>query len=138
MARKARKRPVAEINVVPYIDVMLVLLIIFMVTAPFLIQGFPVNLPEQSADPFDNKDQEPIIVSLSKDGQYYVTLGSDEKQPQTLENIQAQIAKIMRQQPETPVLIWGDTDVYYGKMTDLMSALRSAGVPSVGLVTEPQ
>ena len=135
--KKAKKKPMAEINVVPYIDVMLVLLIIFMVTAPLLTQGVKVDLPQAASAPLDNKDQEPLIVSVKADGTYYIKLGKDEEKAKPLTQITQQAAKIIKLQPQTPVLVWGDTQVPYGKVVDLMALLQQAGAESVGLVTEP-
>lgn len=135
--RKMKKKPMAEINVVPYIDVMLVLLVIFMVTAPLLNQGVKVELPQAVSAPIDNKDQDPLIVSIKADGSYYVKLGVDEEQAKPLADITEQVAKIVKLQPTTPILVWGDTNVPYGRVVDLMSRLTQAGAESVGLVTEP-
>ncbi|MGH1486362.1 MAG: protein TolR [Cellvibrionaceae bacterium] len=135
--KKAKKKPMAEINVVPYIDVMLVLLVIFMVTAPLLTQGVKVELPQAVSAPLDNKDKDPLIVSVKADGSYYIKLGKDEEVAKPLEQITEQAAKIIKLQPDTPVLVWGDTQVPYGKVVDLMALLQQAGAESVGLVTEP-
>jgi biopolymer transport protein TolR len=113
VARNKKHRPIVEINVVPYIDVMLVLLIIFMVTAPMLMQGVKVELPEASSDPVENQDSEPLIVSIKK-----------------------RVSVVLRRNPKKPVLVWGDKAVAYGEVVTLMSALQEAGAPSVGLVTE--
>ncbi len=135
--KKSKKKPMAEINVVPYIDVMLVLLVIFMVTAPLLTQGVKVDLPQASSAPLDNQDQEPLVVSIKSDGSYYMKIGKDEESPKPLDEITTQTAKIIKVQPKTPVLVWGDTNVPYGKVVDLMALLQQAGAESVGLVTEP-
>jgi biopolymer transport protein TolR len=132
--RKKRK-PMADINVVPYIDVMLVLLIIFMVTAPMLMQGVKVDLPEASADPVENQDAEPVIVSVDASGQLFLNLG-DEKQVLSLATIKERVAAVIRRKKDTPVLIWGDRAVPYGEVVTVMVALQEADVPSVGLVTE--
>ena len=126
----------AEINVVPYIDVTLVLLVIFMVTTPLLVQGVKVDLPKASAKAVDKKDEEPLIVSVDRDGAYYINVGSEEKRPVALELIGDQVGKILRQKPETEVFIWGDQSVPYGEVVSLMTVLQAAGAPSVGLVTE--
>ncbi|MEH6571247.1 MAG: protein TolR [Halioglobus sp.] len=126
----------AEINVVPYIDVMLVLLIIFMVTAPMLMQGVKVDLPEASTAPVENQDSEPLIVSLKSDGQLFLNLGSGEDQALSLATIKQRVAVVLRRSPEKPVLVWGDRAVAYGEVVTLMAALQEAGAPSVGLVTE--
>ena len=125
----------SEINVVPYIDVMLVLLIIFMVTAPMLMQGVKVDLPEASADPVENQDSEPVIVSVNSAGQLFLNLGQED-QVLSLATIRDRVAAVMRRSPDKPVLVWGDRAVPYGEVVTLMAALQEAGAPSVGLVTE--
>ena len=136
MPRRNRHKPMAEINVVPYIDVMLVLLIIFMVTAPLLMQGVEVELPKANSEPVENQQDEPLIVSIKADGSYYLNLGADEDKPVELALVGEQVGKILRQKPETPVLVWGDRRVPYGEVVELMGALQEAGAPNVGLVTE--
>ncbi len=135
--RKQKKKPMAEINVVPYIDVMLVLLVVFMVTAPLLMQGVKVDLPQAPSVPLDQKQDEPLIVSIKKDGSYYLNLGKDEKVAKPLAEITNTVGKVLRQKPATPVLVWGDHSVDYGVVVGLMTELQKAGAPSVGLVTEP-
>lgn len=135
--RKHKKKPMAEINVVPYIDVMLVLLVVFMVTAPLLMQGVKVDLPQAPSAPLDEKQDEPLIVSVKKDGTYYLNLGRDQEKAKPLQAIKETVAKVLRQKPRTPVLVWGDHSVDYGIVVTLMTELQNAGAPSVGLVTEP-
>ena len=125
----------SDINVVPYIDVMLVLLIIFMVTAPMLMQGVKVELPEASADPVEKQDSEPVIVSVDASGQLFLNLGQEE-QILALATIKERVAAVLRRSPDKPVLIWGDQAVPYGEVVTVMVALQEAGAPSVGLVTE--
>lgn len=134
--RKVKKKPLAEINVVPYIDVMLVLLIIFMVTAPLLMQGVRVDLPQAPSEPVQDDETEPLIVSIKKDGSYYLNLGEEDQQ-KPLDEITDTVSKVLRQKPQTPVLVWGDQAVPYGQVVQLMTQLQGAGAPSVGLVTEP-
>ncbi|MEL0005924.1 MAG: protein TolR [Halieaceae bacterium] len=131
-----RRRMLAEINVVPYIDVMLVLLVIFMVTAPMLMQGVEVQLPEATAAPVDNQDAEPLIVSINDRGQFFLNLGVDENQALELATIRQRVAAVLRRTPDKPVLVWGDKRVAYGDVVVVMTALQEAGAPSVGLVTE--
>lgn len=131
-----KRRAVAEINVVPYIDVMLVLLIIFMVTAPMLMQGVRVDLPDADSKPVEDQDSEPVIVSVDAAGRYYLNLGADEKQALELVTVQQRVSAVLRRNPEKPVMVWGDQAVSYGTVVQLMSALQDAGAPSVGLVTE--
>lgn len=138
MARGRHKhRPMAEINVVPYIDVMLVLLIIFMVTAPLLMQGVKVDLPEANSDPVENQDPEPLIVSIRHNGELFLNLGVDQEQVLSLATVKQRVAVVMRRNPKKPVMVWGDRNVPYGEVVLLMTALQEAGAPSVGLVTEP-
>jgi len=131
-----RRRMLAEINVVPYIDVMLVLLVIFMVTAPMLMQGVEVKLPQATAAPVANQDAEPLIVSINDRGQLFLNLGVDDKQALELATIRQRVAAVLRRSPEKPVLVWGDQRVAYGDVVVVMTALQEAGAPSVGLVTE--
>lgn len=126
----------AEINVVPYIDVMLVLLVIFMVTAPMLMQGVEVMLPEATAAPVDNQDAEPLIVSINDRGQLFLNLGVDDQQALELATIRQRVAAVLRRTPDKPVLVWGDKRVAYGDVVVVMTALQAAGAPSVGLVTD--
>ena len=134
--KRTKRKLVAEINVVPYIDVTLVLLVVFMITAPLLMQGVKVDLPEANSAPMDAKDQEPFIVSIKSDGSYWIDV-KGENQTQSLDLIKDRVGKILRQTPKTPVLVWGDSKVDYGVVVNLMSELQAAGAPSVGLVTEP-
>lgn len=132
-----KRKQLAEINVVPYIDVMLVLLVIFMVTAPLLMQGVKVDLPQAPSAPLDKKDDEPLIVSVKKDGTYYLNLGRDQKKAKPLKDIANTVGKVLRQKPNTTVLVWGDTKVEYGLVVNVMTVLQQAGAGSVGLVTDP-
>lgn len=132
-----RRKPMSEINVVPYIDVMLVLLIIFMVTAPMMTQGVKVELPEVTSDPVQSQDNiEPLVVTIDSNGAYYLEVGEDTSKPLPLELVQGQVRKILTQTPATPVLVRGDKHVEYGKIVSLMSILQDSGAKSVGLVTE--
>ncbi len=131
-----RRRMLAEINVVPYIDVMLVLLVIFMVTAPMLMQGVEVELPKADAAPVEDQDAEPLIVSIDSQGQLFLNLGANEKQVLELATVRQRVAAVLRRTPDKPVLVWGDQNVAYGDVVVVMTALQEAGAPSVGLVTE--
>ena len=136
-ASKHKRRLVAEINVVPYIDVMLVLLIVFMVTAPLLMQGVKVELPNAPSAPLGKNDRDPLIVSIKADGTFYLDLGNGKNMEEPLISIIKKVKKVLRQKPKTSVLVWGDANVRYGSVVKLMSDLQNAGAPSVGLVTEP-
>ena len=136
MARnRKRRKPVAEINVVPYIDVMLVLLIIFMVTAPLLNLGVDVDLPQASAEPLQN-DDEPIVVSVTRDGAFFLTVGRDHEEVDG-ETLKAKIGAFVRNNPKLTVLVGGDRSVEYGKVYQAMALLQQAGAPKVGLMAEP-
>jgi biopolymer transport protein TolR len=134
---KIKKKPMADINVVPYIDVMLVLLIVFMVAAPMMTQGVKVELPKAAAEPIDTKDDEPLTVSIKKDGSYYIELGGDAEKPRQLSEIKSIVSKVLSQKPNTLVFVQGDRSVQYGVVVALMSELKAAGAPSVGLITDP-
>ena len=131
-----RRRMLAEINVVPYIDVMLVLLVIFMVTAPMLMQGVEVELPKADAAPVEDQDAEPLIVSIDSQGQLFLNRGANEKQVLELATVRQRVAAVLRRTPDKPVFVWGDQNVAYGDVVVVMTALQEAGAPSVGLVTE--
>lgn len=133
--QKAKRKPMAEINVVPYIDVMLVLLVIFMVTAPLLMQGVKVDLPKAETAAVDT-NEEPLIVSVKTDGSYYINLGENHDKAVNLSEVEKKVQIILRRKPTTSVLVWGDADVAYEKVIQLMAALQSAGAIAVGLVTE--
>ena len=135
----SKRRLASEINVVPYIDVMLVLLVIFMVTAPLLTQGVKVDLPKADAKQIDTDKDEPLIVSIKPDGTLYINLGNDKEKEtaKPLSQIQDSVRKIVLSKPDTTVLVWGDHSVVYGKVVQLMTQLEQVGVNQVGLVTEP-
>lgn len=138
MSRRNRRKPMSDINVVPYIDVMLVLLIVFMVTAPLLVQGVQVDLPEASTEPVPQQDDDPIVVSVDKQGRYYLSLGDPKQQgqPVSLEDIGEKLSKILRRKPKTPIMVRGDTAVDYGRVVSAMAVLQQAGAQSIGLITE--
>ena len=138
MARqRIRKRPMAEINVVPYIDVMLVMLVIFMITAPLLTQGVKVDLPAAAAQPMDDSDQEPLVVSVDVSGNLFLNVGEAPEEPVAAEALVQTVAAVLRRQPQKSVLVRGDHAVDYGAVVSAMVLLQQAGVPNVGLVTEP-
>lgn len=137
--RRKRNRPLAEINVVPYIDVMLVLLVIFMITAPLLTQGVKVNLPQTNASALSAKDETPLIVSIDSLGHYYLNANKYPNQPLKAETLQIQIAanlQLAKQQHRPlPVYVKADQSVNYGKVMQLMTLLQQAGAAQVGLIT---
>jgi len=127
----------AEINVVPYIDVMLVMLVIFMITAPLLTQGVKVDLPEASAEPIEDPDNEPLVVSVDAGGNLYLNVGESPDDAITEEDLVQTVAAVLRRQPRKSVLVRGDHAVDYGVVVSAMVLLQQAGAPNVGLVTEP-
>jgi biopolymer transport protein TolR len=128
----------AEINVVPYIDVTLVLLIIFMITAPLIQSGVDVDLPQADAKLIDQENMPtPIIITVDKNGQYFIDLGNgEEDEPVSASDLLLLTAAVRKNKPATQVYIRGDQQVAYGKVVTVMAALKNAGVPNVGLMTE--
>jgi len=139
MAMTVKKRKLmGEINVVPYIDVMLVLLIIFMVTAPLLTQGIEVELPKAGAEPIpDAAEREPLVLSVDAEGNLYISVGDDEDKPRTAKEIVASVRAVIRNNPDVPVLIKADRAVPYGFVVGGMVLLQQGGAENVGFVTDP-
>jgi len=127
---------VAEINVVPYIDVMLVLLIIFMVTAPMLQQGIEVETPKATSETVASDKEPPVVVSVDRDGAIYLNIADNPNAALAPEQIQARIAAWRRLKPEVQVLVKGDANVPYQKVIEVMALVKGAGIEKVGLVTE--
>lgn len=139
IARKRRK-PVGEINVVPFIDVMLVLLVVFMVTAPLLDQGIEVELPEANNEPLAIDDNlETLVVSLTAEGDYFISVGAtgEDRKPVTLETLGQQVDIITNANPGIQVLVEGDTKADWGAMVTLITALQAAGVANPNFITQP-
>ena len=134
--RRGRRRAMSEINVVPYIDVMLVLLIIFMVTAPLLNLGVDIELPKSNARSLEQK-ADPVLVTVDQEGTLYLTLGKAERETVDEQALVAKVAAFVRQNPQVPVLIGGDERVDYGKVSGAMVLLQQAGAPRVGLMSAP-
>ena len=139
MARK--RKPMSDINVVPYIDVMLVLLVIFMATAPLLTQGVQVDLPNAPSEPVTDMEDDPLVVSMSGDGGIFVNLGiqnaDDEGTRVTIYSLEDQAGKIIRARPDVPVFVKADEGLEYGAVVRVMTVLQKAGAESVGLITDP-
>ncbi|MEN8168762.1 MAG: protein TolR [Pseudomonadota bacterium] len=135
-AGNKKRRLMGEINVVPYIDVMLVLLVIFMITAPMLSQGVKVELPQADSTPIPQDDREPLVVSVDGAGAYYLSLGGPAKVPLEAEALLERMQAVLTAQPGLPVYVKGDRFVAYGKVVEVMALIQGAGVPSVGLMTE--
>ena len=134
--RRNKRRLMSEINVVPYIDVMLVLLIIFMVTAPLLAQGVKVNLPKASAETMQTK-KTPVVLTVTADGKYYLNIGAHPDQPIGADLVYATVRALLNLKPDTPVLVRGDKAASYDSVLQGITLLKAAGAPSVGLETNP-
>ncbi len=127
----------SEINVVPYIDVMLVLLIIFMITAPLLSQGVKIDLPQAPSEPLPASDSDPVIVSVDAAGNFFINYGEDQDQPVSPEVLVNRVSALVKYRPKLPVLVKGDAGVSYGRVVQAMALLQGAGVKGIGLITEP-
>ncbi len=140
MSRARHSRLMSEINVVPYIDVMLVLLIIFMITAPLLTQGIKVDLPNAAADPLDPellRDNEPLVLSIDRDGHLYLNIGDDQESPIDERTVLARTAAVLRRNAQTPILVKADEAVPYGRVVTGMVLLQQAGAEKIGFITDP-
>ena len=134
--RHRRKRKLtSDINVVPYIDVMMVLLVIFMVTAPMLTQGVQVDLPQAASDAVDT-EEEPVVITVDSDANYYIDIGGDAQTPVSAESVADRVGKMLASNPSLQLLVRGDKNVSYDQVVQLMVLLQQAGAESVGLVTE--
>ena len=136
-----RRKPMSEINVVPYIDVMLVLLVIFMATAPLLTQGVVVDLPQAPSEPIEGEQEDPLVVSMRADGALFVNLGlqdaDDDGTRVTIFSLEDQAGKILRARPDVPVYVKADQTLPYGEVVAVMTVLQKSGAKSVGLITDP-
>jgi biopolymer transport protein TolR len=136
-ARHKRLKLKSEINVVPYIDVMLVLLIIFMVTAPMLNANVDVNLPQANAKSLQDK-KEPVIISVDSEGHMYLTLGTEKKEPIEADALKVKVGAFVQQNPDVSVLVAGDRDGKYDGVYQVLALLQQAGVAKVGLMSAPE
>ncbi len=138
--RTQRRKPMAEINVVPLIDVMLVLLIVFMVTTPLITQGVKVDLPQANSEVVEEDEEQSLVVSINAEGMYFISLGEstqENPEPVPLELLGENVAKIMAANPEVPVFLEADAVINYGVVMSLLSTLESAGTKGVRLITQP-
>lgn len=133
-----KRRAVSDINVVPYIDVMLVLLIIFMVTAPLLKQGVDVDLPTAPANPLDAESPEPIVISIDKNGLMFLNIAAEPEVQIEAEELVEQVRSALTVEPKRPVMVRGDANGPYQNVVTTLVLLQQADVGSVGLVTEPE
>jgi len=138
MAQTTRgRRLMGEINVVPYIDVMLVLLIIFMITAPLLTQGVKVALPHAGAEPLEAQQLNPLVLSIDRQGRLYLNIGGDPRTALDAQTVAARATAALRSNPARAVLVKADAAIPYGRVVEAMVLLQQAGAKQVGLVTEP-
>jgi len=135
-AQRRRRRPMAEINVVPYIDVMLVLLVIFMITAPLLTQGVKVDLPQADAEPLPAEADDPVVVSVNAAGEFFIDIGEGKDQPIESDVLVTRIAALLKYKPKTPIMVKGDKNVDYGRIMEAMVLIQAGGAPTVGLIAE--
>jgi biopolymer transport protein TolR len=136
--RKQRRirKPMSEISVVPYIDVMLVLLVIFMITAPLLTQGVKVDLPQADAEPVPPELDEPVVVSVNAKGEFFIDVGEGKDSPVDEETLMTRVAAVLKYRPKTPIMVRGDRNVDYGRVVEAMVLVQAAGAPNMGLITE--
>ncbi len=134
--RRLRKHVMSEINVVPYIDVMLVLLVIFMITAPLINQGVEVELPQATAELLPPGEQKPLVVTVDREGAYYLNRADDPLQPLDTDTLFARTAALLQLHPQLPVLVKADRNVDYGAVMRAMVLLQRAGADKIGLSTE--
>ena len=132
-----KRKLMGEINVVPYIDVMLVLLVIFMVTAPLLTQGIEVELPIAAATPIEGADETPLVLSVDAQGNLYLDVGDDEDTPKSGEDIVKRVRAVLNRNPDVPVLVKADRAVEYGYVVGAMVLLQQGGAENIGFVTDP-
>jgi len=134
---KGKRRLMSDINVVPYIDVMLVLLIIFMITAPLLTQGISVDLPNAPASQLDPGENEPLVLSVDRDGKYYLNVGDDEDVAVDDATVVERASAVLRRNAQTPVLVQADESVPYGRVVTGAVLLQQAGAAKIGFQTDP-
>jgi biopolymer transport protein TolR len=137
MIRTGKRRLLSEINVVPYIDVMLVLLIIFMITAPLLTQGINVELPKASAQPVAADNNEPLVLSVDKEGKFYLNIGDNTEAAIDDATVVERASAVIRRNPQTQVLVKADQAVPYGRVVLGVSLLQQSGAQKYGLLTDP-
>ncbi len=137
MSITKKHRLMSEINVVPYIDVMLVLLIIFMITAPLLTQGITVDLPNAQAQALDSEETDFVVLSIDSDGRFYLNIGENQDAPLDAAVVLERVSAVVRQNPAAEVVVKGDENVPYGRVVVGASLLQKAGVKKLGFLTDP-
>ena len=136
-----RRKPMSEINVVPYIDVMLVLLVIFMATAPLLMQGVDIDLPQAPSEPLADDQDDPLVITVNREGAVFVNTGirkdTERGRRVTIFSLEDEVARIVGARPNVPVFVRADHNLDYGMVVSVMTVLQKAGATSVGLITDP-
>jgi len=135
--RPTRQRLMSDINVVPYIDVMLVLLIIFMITAPLITQGVKIDLPQVPSEVIPPSDREPVVITVDAGGSVYLDFGEEAGTAIDEATLVTRVGGLIKYRPDTQFLVKGDREVQYGRVVAVMSLLQGAGIDTVGLITEP-
>tara|TARA_B100000900_G_scaffold210871_1_gene178738 strand:+ start:864 stop:1274 length:411 start_codon:yes stop_codon:yes gene_type:complete len=133
----SRRNLISDINVVPYIDVMLVLLVIFMISAPLMVQGIEVNLPEASSEALPVKNNEPLIVSITRDGSIFLETESTKNKSISIAEMGNLVTKIFENRPGLQVVIRGDSEVKYDRVMKVMAQLQASGASDIGLISQP-
>ena len=133
----SRRNLVSDINVVPYIDVMLVLLVIFMISAPLMVQGIEINLPEASSEALPVKNNEPLIVSITRDGSIFLETESTKNKSISIDEMGNLVATIFENRPGLQVVIRGDSEVKYDRVMKVMAQLQASGASDIGLISQP-
>ena len=126
----------SEINVVPYIDVMMLLLVVFLITAPLLTQGVNVDLPQADAEPLPAEADDPVVISVNAGGEFFIDVGEGKNDPVDEDTLITRVAAVLKYKPKTPIMVRGDRNVDYGRVVEAMVLIQAAGAPGVGLITE--
>ena len=136
--RSSRRRSMSEMNMVPFIDIMMVMLVAFMVAAPMLTQGLDVQLPKVDGKPVATAGADPLIISIKSSGKYYLNIKAIRNKALEEKELVRRVTSIVKEKPRTPVMINGDSRASYGKIVEVMSGLQMAGISDVGLITDPK
>ena len=132
-----KRRYLTEINVIPYVDVMLVLLIIFMVTAPFMIQGIDIDLPEVNSQPIEKANLENVTISVNSKGEYFIDLDSLKDETFKINELRGEITKILKNNSSIEIYIRADKNVIFAEVAKLMSLLQDLKPNAINFITEP-